>query len=178
MWRYFSYANTHRYLDVLDELVTGYNHTYHRSIKTLPAAVNVRNAHVIWDRLYPERQSKVTFKFKVGDRVRITKKKGVFDKGYTERWTEEIFKIKRRIARRPPVYTITEYDGTPITGTFYEQELQKVTTDELFRVEKVLKRRGRNRRTRQVLVKWKGYPSKYNSWIRESDLQSLRPNKR
>ena len=39
MWRYFDYANTHRYWDVLDDLVDGYNRTYHRSIKMTPLEV-------------------------------------------------------------------------------------------------------------------------------------------
>ena len=59
-------------------------------------------------------------------------------------------------------YRLSEWDGTPIKGTFYEPEVQKVqvSDDSLFRVEKVLKRKGRN-----VLVRWKGWPSKYDSWI-------------
>ena len=51
-----------------------------------------------------------------------------------------MFKIKRRIARRPPVYTLEEYDGTSIIGTFYEQELQKVEDKDFFRIEKILKK--------------------------------------
>ena len=91
--------------------------------------------------------------------------------------TEEMFKIKRRVARRPPVYTLEEYDGTPIIGTFYEQELQKVEDKDLFRIEKILKRRGTNRKNKEVFVKWRGYPSKYNSWIKESELHSIVQNK-
>ena len=66
--------------------------------------------------------------------------------------------------RRHPVvtYRLSEWDGTPIKGTFYEPDVQKVqvSDDSLFRVEKVLKRKGR-----QVLVRWKGWPAKYDSWI-------------
>ena len=36
----------------------------------------------------PERN---TPKFSVGDKVRIARKKGIFEKGYTPKWTEEIF---------------------------------------------------------------------------------------
>jgi len=32
-------------------------------------------------------------KLKLGDSVRITKKKTIFDKGYTPRWTEEVFTV-------------------------------------------------------------------------------------
>ena len=181
MWRYFDYANTHRYWNVLDDLVDGYNRTYHRSIKMTPLEVTKFNAQTVWKRLYPElvkrKKSDVKFKFKVGDLVRITRSKGVFEKGYAENWTEEMFKIKRRIARRPPVYTLEEYDGTSIIGTFYEQELQKVEDEDFFRIEKILKKRGTNRRNKEVLVKWRGYPSKYNSWIKESELHSIVQNK-
>ena len=66
--------------------------------------------------------------------------------------------------RRHPVvtYRLSEWDGTPIKGTFYEPDVQnvQVSDDSLFRLEKVLKRKGHN-----VLVRWKGWPSKYDSWI-------------
>ena len=66
--------------------------------------------------------------------------------------------------RRHPIvtYRLSEWDGTPIKGTFYEPDVQKVqvSDDSLFRVENVLKRKGRN-----VLVRWKGWPPKYDSWI-------------
>ena len=182
MWRYFDYANTHRYWNVLDDLVDGYNRTYHRSIKMAPLEVTKFNAQTVWKRLYPElmkrrKSDHVKFKFKVGDLVRITRSKGVFEKGYAENWTEEMFKIKRRIARRPPVYTLEEYDGTSIIGIFYEQELQKVEDEDFFRIEKILKKRGSNRRNKEVLVKWRGYPCKYNSGIKESELHSIVQNK-
>ena len=40
-------------------------------------------------------------KFKVGDHVRISKKKAMFEKGYTPRRTEEIFKINEVQMKRP-----------------------------------------------------------------------------
>ena len=52
-----------------------------------------------------------------------------------------------------------QLDDTPLQGTFYTCNLQKVQVAKAtyFRVEKVLKDK--------LFVKWKGYPSKYNSWI-------------
>ena len=66
-------------------------------------------------------------------------------------------------------YKVDEFDGTPLEGTFYEQELQRVTVDDesLWRIEKVLKRQGE-----RLLVQWKGWPDKYNSWIHRSDVVS------
>ena len=66
--------------------------------------------------------------------------------------------------RCPPVvtYRLSKWDETPIKRTFYEPDVQKVqlSDNSLFRVNKVLKRKGWN-----VLVRWKGWPSKYDSWI-------------
>ena len=61
------------------------------------------------------------------------------------------------------MYKVEEFDGTPVKGTFYTEDLQKVTVDDdmLWRIEKVLKRR-----RGQMLVRWKGWPSKYDSWIK------------
>ena len=69
----------------------------------------------------------------------------------------------------PPI-KIKEWDGEPIEGTFYEQDVQKVDVpdDALFRVEKVLQRR-----RQEVKVRWKGWPPKYDSWIPKSSLTQL-----
>ena len=58
----------------------------------------------------------------------------------------------------------------PIIGKFYEEELSAVNkTDDVYRVEKILRRR-----KGQALVKWTGYDSKHNSWIPIKDIQSLK----
>ena len=79
-----------------------------------------------------------------GDKVRLNKKHRPFKKGYLPGWTEEVFLIQD-VKRRPLVtYKLTEWDGTPVKGTFYEEDVQKVlvSDESLFRVEKVLKRKG------------------------------------
>ena len=67
------------------------------------------------------------------------------------------------------VYKTEEWNGTPVKGTFYEQDLQKVVVgdNDLFRIEKIVKRKGN-----KVLVNWKGWPNKYNSWIEKGQLTS------
>jgi len=64
-----------------------------------------------------------------------------------------------------PTYKIREWDDTPVQGTFYEQDLQKVHLSDIFRVEKVLKRQ-----KDRLLVKWKGWLEKYNTWISSRDV--------
>jgi len=53
MFRYFTYANTRRHLDVLDDLVHSYNNTHHRSIGMAPFEVNKDNEDIVRARLYP-----------------------------------------------------------------------------------------------------------------------------
>ena len=71
-----------------------------------------------------------------------------------------------------PVYTILDWDGERVDGTFYEPELQPVNIDPTteYRVEKILKRRVRNKR-KEVLVRWLHWPKKYDSWIPEADVK-------
>ena len=68
-------------------------------------------------------------------------KKKTFDKDYTQRWTEEVFKISKIKLTIPVTYKITDYNEEDIQGSFYEQEIQK-TSQGTFRIEKVLKRQG------------------------------------
>ena len=103
----------------------------------------------------------------VGDKVRISKyKRKVFDKGYTPNWTEEIFVIDKIIPTKPVTYNIVDLMGEPITGSFYEQELQKAK-QQTFRIEKVIRR---DNKKKMALAKWSGYPDKLNSWLSFKDL--------
>ena len=114
-------------------------------------------------------------KFQVGDRVRLNKIHRTFEKGYIPGWTEEVFVVHRVVPGPVPTCKIREWDDTPVQGTFYDTDLQKVHVSDqaLFRIEKVLKRQ-----KDRWLVKWKGWPDKYNSWIARGDVTSLRQPKR
>ena len=174
LYRYFTAANTLRFDDVLPELVQGYNATRHRSIGMAPQDVTWDNEEAVWKRLYGQRlKSQKKPQFKVGDRVRLNKIHRTFEKGYLPGWTEEVFVVHRVIPGPVPTYEIHEWDDTPVQGTFYEEDLQKVHVSDVFRIEKVLKRQ-----KDRWLVKWKGWPDKYNSWIARGDVTSLQPPKR
>jgi len=117
---------------------------------------------------------KPRYVFKEGDFVRISKTRRQFKKTYLPGRTEELFIVKCRISKAVPVYKITEYDGTPIKGTFHAQELQRVKLSEnLFRVERVLKRRGKGKQA-ETLVAWKGWTPKFNPWISVKDIVKLK----
>ena len=69
-------------------------------------------------------------KFKVGYRVRISKYKNIFSKGYTENWSEEVFIISKIKSTVPWTYVISDLNGEPITGIFYEKQLQQTNQKE------------------------------------------------
>ena len=75
--------------------------------------------------------------------MRIWKYKKIFTKGFTLNWSEEVFLVSiiKTIKTVPWTYVISDLNGKPIFGSFYEKELQK-TSKEKFRIEKVLKRKG------------------------------------
>ena len=123
-------------IDKLDDIVNEYNNTYHTKIKMKPIDVK--------DNMYINTDKEVNNKgpkFKVDNHVRISKYKNIFAKGYTPNWPEEIFVIKEVKNTVPWTYVINDLNGEEITGTFYENELQK-TNQEEFRIEKVIKRKG------------------------------------
>ena len=54
LWRYFTYTNNRRYVEVLPALVESYNNTYHRSIRRAPNSVNSENQEKVWLTLYAD----------------------------------------------------------------------------------------------------------------------------
>ena len=170
MWKYLTANFTNVYMNVLSDLVKEYNNTRHSSIKMTPVKASKKENELrVWRNLYPDHLEiyNIKPKFSVGDKVRISKKKKTFEKGYTTRWTEEIFTIVEVKRTLPTTYKIADLNGEEIKGTFYESELQK-TSQELFRIEKVIKR-GKNK----PLVKWKGYSDDFNSWVDDKDIVNI-----
>lgn len=144
-----------------------------------PADVNSGNIMTVWCNLYDRKRDRQDVsepaKLNVGDHVRITKYKHVFQKGYETNWSDEIFIIESVIKRSPRVvYALKDLEGESITGTFYSKELQKVTyhPSMKYKIDKILRSRRIGGR-KEVLVKWKGYPNKFNSWIPASNLEKI-----
>ena len=147
------------YIDKLDDIVNEYNSTKHRTIKMRP--INVKdNTYIDFGKEVNDNDPR----FKVGDRARISKYEDIFAKGYTQNWSEEIFLIKKIRNTVPWTYVINDVNGEEITGTFYENELQKTNQKE-FRIEKVIKKKGD-----KLYAKWKVYGNSFNSWIDKKDL--------
>ena len=102
------------YYDVLDDVVNKYNNTKHSTIKIKP--IDVGNNK----RVYIDEHNEKRSRFKVGDRVRISKFKNIFAKGYTPNWSSEIFIVDKVNDTVPYTYNLKDLNDEEILGSFYE----------------------------------------------------------
>ena len=106
-----------------------YNNTKHSTVKmkskyvkdhTTKSSAIARNK-----RVYIDGHNKKSARYNVVDRVRITKSKNIFAKGYTPNWSTEIFIINKINDKVPYTYNLKDLNGEEIIGSFYERESQK-----------------------------------------------------
>src|SRR5277367_1548585 len=171
MWRYFTHANTHRWIDVLPKLLTAYSNSIHRSIATAPAKINKDNEMALWMRSEPM-LVRATHNVKVGDHVRLSKVKNVFRKGYLPSWTEEVFTVSELLNTSPPQVKVKDYNGEVVQGSFYLEEVQLVDKLAAYRIERIIRQRKRNGK-KEYLVKWLGYPDHFNQWVGQEQIENV-----
>lgn len=166
MWKEFSMNGTYHWTNILKKLVNDYNKRKHSTIKMRPCDVTSNEEKHLLSTVYNHIKIIDRGRYKVGDFVRISKHKHVFEKGYTPNWTTEIFKIRKIQNTHPITYLLEDYKGNPIQGGFYELEISGVKYPDFYLVEKILKKQGD-----KVFVKWLGFPSNHNSWINKKDVE-------
>ena len=105
--------------DVLDYVVNEYNNTKHNTIKMKPIDVGDNK------RVYIDEHNEKDSRFKVGNRVRISKLKNIFAKGYTPNWSREKFIVNKINDTVPYTYNLKDLNEEEIIGSFYDRELQK-----------------------------------------------------
>ena len=108
------------YYDVLDNVVNEYNNTKHSTIKVKPKDVGNNNK-----RVYIDEHNEKSVRYNVGDRIKISKLKNVFAKGYAPNWSREIFIINKIDGTVPYTYNLKDLNDEEIIGSFYDRELQK-----------------------------------------------------
>ena len=191
IFKYLTARESFRWVDNLQNFTASYNNASHRSIKMTPTKAQSSNQYDIWSYQYGLKTKgikkdksmkktrpnpkRVKFKYKVGDRVKISYLKNSFDREYAEKWSGEIFTIiDRKLNQDIPMYQLKDYQNEVITSYFYEPELQLAFLDEnmVYKIEKILKKRKR-KGISEMLVKWKGWPRKFNSWIPETAMEEL-----
>jgi hypothetical protein len=186
MWRELTAMNSHKWVDILPELIKKYNNSKHSTIKMTPneASAGKLKPIEVKDDIPEQKQElykvsimtremieKYNTKFRKGDWVRISRIKGAFEKGYDQNWSHEIFKVVEVKYTEPTTYKIADYNGNVIEGSFYNEELQKTQLTDTFFVEKVLKTKS-VKGQKFEFVKWLGYDNSFNSWIPVSGDES------
>ena len=117
------------YYDILDDVVNKYNNTKHSTIKMKPTDVGDTTKSSPLERnnkrVYIDEHNEKDSRFKVGDRVRISKFKNIFAKGYAPNWSSEIFIVDKVNDTVPYTYNLKDLNHEEIIGSFYDKELQK-----------------------------------------------------
>ena len=99
IFRYLTHKNSFQYLENLQAFADSYNKTIHRTIDMAPNQVNNENEEDVrlstyYSQAYNYKPSQ--FKYKPGDRVRITYLRNPFSREYDQRWTGEVFSVSTR----------------------------------------------------------------------------------
>jgi len=185
IWRYFKHFNTWKYIDNLQNFIYAYNHSNHRTIGIEPANVTLNKSFDIWKKAFnPLKNRRLAQKrkpkFKVGDIVRLSINKGVFEKGYVGTFKEEYYVIQKvKTLTYPFTYKIREFDtGITLNGVFYEPNLQKIIftknqiAKKMYNIEKIITSKFING-VKYYFVKFEGFPPNYNRWVPESNVAHL-----
>lgn len=166
LYKAFNLRGTYRWIDILDEVTESYNSTTHSTTKMKPKDITKMNEDSVLKSSYTHVKKMDKVVFGVGDIVRISKEKALFEKGYTPRWSTELFRVVKVKLSNPTTYLLEDMQGKPISGGFYVEELQKTNSPDIYLVEKVLRRKGQ-----KMYVKWLGLDKTHNSWISSSDIK-------
>lgn len=162
LFREFSIQGSYKWVDILQDIIKRYNNSYHRTIKMIPSQVSPNDESYLLS-IHNSNQTNRKIgkiKFKVGDVVRISKIKAIFEKGYIPNWSTELFEICEVCKTTPVTYKLNDIYGKPIMGGFYNEELQKTLHPKVYLVEKVIKKKGNKH-----FVKYLGFPDSENEWI-------------
>ena len=141
-----------------------------------PSKVTDWDILVIWNKKRFKHSSirRASVTFIVGQHVRISNEKFKFAKGGEQNYTTEIFRIHKVVRKIPcPVYELQEQLGKQINGQFYAEELSPVHTTKrsTYGIDIILRNRV-GPGILEYLVRWRGYNSDFDLWIRASSVRN------
>ena len=129
LYKHMTATGKNVYYDVLDDAVNEYSNTKHNTIKMKPKDVKndttESSAIARNKRVYIDEHNEKSARYNVGDKVRISKFKNIFAKGYTPNWSREIFIVNKINDTVPYTYNLKDLNDEEIIGSFYDRELQK-----------------------------------------------------
>ena len=128
--KYFTKTKKHIWIDIIGQVALNYNATPHSSHGLPPQDVTDENRDEVYKKLYPNKNLTTVCKLKKGDKVRILKEKTDFEKGYTQKWSDEIYEI-RNIRQSSGVcwYKLADHSGSELKGIWYYYQLNLVATN-------------------------------------------------
>ena len=128
IYKYMNSVSENVCIDQLDDIVNKYNCTYHSTGKMKLVDVE-QNTYIYSSKEINDKNPK----FKIGDKIRISKYQNIFTKVYTSSWSKEVFVIEKVKNSVLWTYIIGDLNRKEIVRTFYENELQKTNQIE-FRI--------------------------------------------
>lgn len=180
MFRWMTHTGTRRYIDGLQDLVKGYNATQHKTIGVAPDEVTDENTPDIFRRMYKaddvngvmSHQFRDEQKFAIGNSVRTKYSLKPMDKSYYPMFTDRVYTVRRIIkGDRRFLYKLEDHKHKELPRSFYAEELLLISPDTLYRIEKVIKRKGN-----KALVKYLNYDDDANEWIDSSAICTVSGN--
>lgn len=181
IYKYLTDSGESRYIDKLAAIIHSYNNRVHRSIHPFtPNQADLKENEKKVRSIQLRRFSNINEKrrkpkYKIGDVVRIksyAQRPSRATRAYAKQFNDELFKIQDINVRMPiPMYFLESMDsGELIEGGFYANELSPIRSN-TFKIEKILKRRGRGE-NEEVLVRWKYFSNRWDSWVKASEIRS------
>ena len=185
--KYFTQNNTLKYIDILKKVEDAYNNSEHKGLGyqtpnrvhamtdlnevKKQECIQLRRKYLnygsIRQREYKKMVSNGNNSILEGYvRLLLNTAEGVFAKSFQPIFTEEIFKIRCVKKSLPVSYWLEDLKGLPIDGVVYEKELKPVSLPDEYVIEKVISTHtDRDTRKKKYLVKWRGYPEHFNSYV-------------
>ena len=161
IYKHFTATGTWNWYNSISKLISNYNNTKHSTIKCTPFEARKKQFTIKYSNIKIRKP-----KFKINDKVRISKYKHAFSKGYTPNWTTEVFTILKVLNTNPVTYQLKDELNNAILGGFYEQEITKTDFPNTFLIERILRRK-----KNEMFVKWLGLDNTHNSWIQKNDVE-------
>jgi DNA polymerase III alpha subunit (gram-positive type) len=197
LYRWMLHNQTYAWSQALKDVTESYNGSIHRALGRSPEKVNSSNEGEVRMQQYliktkrrvakqslkkevkvkkekePRKKPKKKPQYKIGDIVRISTLRSKLNREYDTKFTGELFKVRKAYMREDtPVYQLSDWEDEPISGTFYKEELVEASEPDEYKIEKILKKRGKGKKE-EYLVRWLHWPKKFDQWIPASTARDL-----
>ena len=140
------------------------------------ADVQKKDENRLWVRLFKNEDTHLKPQIPQGAMVRTSSHKTIFDKRYMPNWTKEHFTVSKAVPPRKgtkrSIYKLVDYNDKDVKGSWNPEELHEIL-DNMYRIETVLRRRTLFKGTKEIFVRWEGWPKIYNSLITKTDKNDV-----